>query len=215
VQSLIGAKGTISVATPRQAPKPTLQLERWIAAGFLRLGAEGLDAVRVEVLARDLGVSKGSFYWHFQDREDLLAKLLSRWESNETEWLRESATDREAAATRWARFVRRCTDPERTPIEAAIRAWARHDSRVARIVSAVEKEMASFIAAVLREIGFTHRTAEAWSALALLVYLGWLDRATRDGEFARNDRSLGEFLSELILAASARSSSFDPGSKFE
>jgi len=203
------------MATPQQAPKPTLQLERWIAAGFLRLGAEGLDAVRVEVLARDLGVSKGSFYWHFQDREDLLAKLLSRWESNETEWLRESAADREAAATRWARFVRRCSDPERTPIEAAIRAWARRDTRVATMVSAVEKEMARFIAAVLREIGFTDRTAESWSALALLVYLGWLDRATRDGEFARNDRSLGEFLSELILAASARSSSFDPGSKFE
>jgi AcrR family transcriptional regulator len=174
-----------------------------------------LDAVRVEVLARDLGVSKGSFYWHFRDREDLVAKMLSRWEQGETEWLRQSASDSEAAPARWARFVRRCTDPERTPTEAAIRAWARRDPHVATVVSGVEKELTSFISAVLREIGFAHRAAESWSALALLVYLGWLDRATRDREFARSDRSLGEFLSELILAASARSSSSNHGSKFE
>jgi AcrR family transcriptional regulator len=203
------------MATPQQAPKPTLQPERWIAAGFARLGAEGLDAVRVEVLARDMGVSKGSFYWHFADREALLEKMLSRWETDETEWLRQSAVDQDGAAARWARFVRRCTDSERTPTEAAIRAWARRDPRVATVVSAVERELTSFIAAVLREIGFAHRAAESWSALALLVYLGWLDRATRDAEFARSDRSLGEFLSELILAASARSSSSNLGSKFE
>lgn len=203
------------MATPQQAPKPTLQPEHWIAAGFARLGAEGVDAVRVEVLARDLGVTKGGFYWHFRDHEDLLEKMLSRWEANETEWLRNSAADMGAAAARWARFVRRCTDPERTPTEAAIRAWARRDARVAAVVSAVERELTGFISSVLREIGFTHRAAESWSALALLVYLGWLDRATRDREFARSDRSLGEFLSELILAASARSSSSHPGSKFE
>jgi hypothetical protein len=79
----------------------------------------------------------------------------------------------------------------------------------------VETETTTFIADVLREIGFTHSAADSWSALALLVYLGWLNRATRDAEFARSDRSLGEFLSELILAASARSSSSNLGSIIE
>jgi AcrR family transcriptional regulator len=203
------------MATPQQAPKPSFQPERWIDAGFARLGADGLDAVRVEVIARDLGVSKGSFYWHFRDREALLDAMLARWEKDETEWLRHSTVERESAAARWARFVRRCTDSERTPIEAAIRAWARRDSRVAAVVSVVETETTTFIADVLRDIGFTHSAADSWSALALLVYLGWLDRATRDAEFARSDRSLGEFLSELILAASARSSSSNLGSIIE
>ena len=202
------------MATPQQAPKPSYQPERWIDAGFVRLGAEGFEAVRVEVIARDLGVSKGSFYWHYRDREALLDAMLSRWEKDETEWLRRSVVEHENAAARWARFVKRCTDSERTPIEAAIRAWSRRDAHVAAVVVAVETEMTNFIADVLREIGFAHRAAESWSALALLVYLGWLDRATRDAEFARSDRSLGEFLSELILAASARSSSSNLGSKF-
>jgi AcrR family transcriptional regulator len=56
-----------------------LQPDDWIRAGFARLAGEGIEAVRIELLARDLGVSKGSFYWHFQDREELLAKMFARW----------------------------------------------------------------------------------------------------------------------------------------
>ena len=43
----------------------------------MRLARHGIESVRVEVLARDLGVSKGSFYWHFRDRSELLEKLLA------------------------------------------------------------------------------------------------------------------------------------------
>ena len=51
----------------------------------MRLAEHGVESVRVEVLARDLGVSKGSFYWHFRDRGELLEKLLARWEDGETQ----------------------------------------------------------------------------------------------------------------------------------
>ena len=63
------------------------------------------DLLRLEFilsLARDLGVSKGSFYWHFQDREELLGKMLDRWEHEETEWLSATVVTPRAAA-RWAR----------------------------------------------------------------------------------------------------------------
>ncbi|MGC1943100.1 MAG: hypothetical protein WA664_05040, partial [Candidatus Acidiferrales bacterium] len=62
------------------------------------------------------------------------------------------------------------------------------------------------IAAVLRDVGFATRAAEAWSELALVICLGWVERATRDAEFrGAPKRGLGDFLSELVLAASARS----------
>jgi AcrR family transcriptional regulator len=156
----------------------------------------------VEALSRDLGVSKGSFYWHFQDREDLLAKMMSQWEQEETEWLTAEA-DRGSAATRWAKFVERTAQPQRIRVEVAMRAWARRDERVSAIVTAMEKKKTAVIAQILREIGFAPPAAESWSDVVLLVCLGWVDRAARDGEFQSAGRGLSDFLSEMLLAASS------------
>ena len=72
------------MASPAPLKSPALQPDDWILAAFARLSAEGIDAVRIEVLARELRVSKGSFYWHFQDREELIGKMLARWELEES-----------------------------------------------------------------------------------------------------------------------------------
>lgn len=202
--NIVAAAVSLDMATPQQAPKPSLQPEHWIAAGFVRLAAEGIESVRVEVLARDLGVSKGSFYWHFRDREDLLEKMLARWEADEVAWLASATSSGHSAATRWAGFVERAASLDRIRTEASLRAWARRDSQVAARVVSIEKNRAGYIAIVLREIGFAPRAADEWSQVALLVYLGWLDRVTRDPEFELAGATLGEFLSNLILAASAR-----------
>jgi AcrR family transcriptional regulator len=182
-----------------------LQPDNWIRAAFARLASEGIESVRIELLARDLGVSKGSFYWHFRDREDLLTCVLDRWEADEIEWL--AATDvKMRAAARWARFVEHCADLTRARLESAVRGWAqREESMAARIsarISGIDKKRTAHIASVLRDIGFAVPSAASWSELALLVYLGWLDRVTRDREFQQTARSLGELLSDLILAAS-------------
>lgn len=181
-----------------------LQPDDWIRAGFARLSTEGIESVRIELLARDLGVSKGSFYWHFQDRDELLAKLLERWEGDEMEWLNATVVTPRAAA-RWARFVEHCADPSLARLESALRSWARRDERVASRIQVIEKRRVQHIASVLRDTGFSPPLAESWAQIALLVYLGWLDRATRDVEFQVNGRSLSESLSDLILAASDRS----------
>jgi AcrR family transcriptional regulator len=181
-----------------------LQPQDWIRAAFTRLAAEGIEAVRVELLARDLGVSKGSFYWHFQDREELLAKMFDRWEKEEIDWLDETVITPKAAA-RWARFVHRCTDPQLARLESAMRTWARRDDRIATRISAIEKKRIAHIASVLRAIGFAAGAAESWAEMILLVYLGWLDRVTRDPEFQVFGPTLEEFFSGLILAASDRS----------
>ena len=109
-----------------------------------------------------------------------------------------------SAATRWAHFVEGTSDPRRIRIEVAVRAWARRDERVARAVSLVERRRSAVIANVLRDVGFARPAADAWSQVSLLVCLGWLDRATRDREFQLAGPGLGEFLSQLVLAASSR-----------
>jgi AcrR family transcriptional regulator len=196
------------MASPAPAPVRTspLQSQDWIRAASLRFSQDGLEAVRIELLARDLGVSKGSFYWHFQDREDLLNSVLTEWEREEIAWLNEAASYQQSPAARWAKFVERGADPQRARFEAALHAWARKDDRVSSRVASVERQRATYLADVLREVGFTPEAAETWSEHALLVHLGWLDRSTRDPEFRVAGPGLGEFLSQLVLAASARTS---------
>jgi AcrR family transcriptional regulator len=174
------------MASAAPARAPSLHPDNWLRAAENRLAQNGIESVRVEVLARDLGVSKGSFYWHFRDRGELLEKLLTRWEDAEIDWLNAEAAA--GAATRWANFVARAVDADRMRLEVSLRAWARADERVAGRVAAVEKRKSRLI------------------DVAQLICLGWLDRATRDRQFEGSGRNLGELLSEFILAASARGS---------
>lgn len=193
------------MASSAPARAGSLQPGDWIHAALARLAKQGIQEVRVEVLARDLGVSKGSFYWHFRDRADLLEKTLALWEESELGWLDQKGSDA-STATRWAKLIERATDPARIRTEVAMRAWAREDEKVAARVAAIEKKRTSLIAEVLRDVGFARPAAESWSEMVLLVCLGWMDRAARDPQFEFENRSLGELLSEVILAASARSS---------
>jgi len=192
---------------PIRAPKAApLGRGDWIRAAFARLAQNGIESVRVELLARDLGVSKGSFYWHFRDRDELCASMLDQWEEEESAWLAAAAADERSAAARWAELVEHLTDPAHSRREAALRDWARREERAAARTRMVESRRRAFIAEVLRDVGFTTRAAEAWSEMALLICLGWVDRSTRDAEFREAPkRGLGDFLSELVLAASARS----------
>jgi AcrR family transcriptional regulator len=192
------------MATAAKLAKPSpLQPNDWIRAALTTLSKDGVDAVRVEVLARNLGVSKGSFYWHFRDRRDLLESTLAQWEQGELGSLDLDA-ETVSAATRWARIVQVAADPSRIQLEAAVRAWARRDEQVARRVTALELKKATVIANILQDVGFTRPAAQAWSEVALLLCLGWMDRATRDKQFQAAGRGLGDFLSEMVLAASSR-----------
>ncbi|HEY2239319.1 MAG TPA: helix-turn-helix domain-containing protein, partial [Streptosporangiaceae bacterium] len=68
------------MAAPARTPASA-----WVEAGLEALGAGGPEAVRVDPLARALGVTRGSFYWHFADRDALLTELLNAWERAATD----------------------------------------------------------------------------------------------------------------------------------
>lgn len=198
------------MATPAPLRAAPLQPNDWIRAGIVQLAREGVESVRVEVLARELGVSKGSFYWHFRDRDELLMQMLQFWENSEGEWLSAEESgqgEKRNAAIRWARFVERSAKPERITQEIGVRAWAQRDERVALRVADVEKRRVRVIANILGDVGFARDAAESWSEMVWLVYSGWLDRSARDGEFRLAGKGLGELLSELVLAASAKATS--------
>lgn len=73
------------MADDPESPKRKMSREQWVRAALKVLATGGLQALSVEPMARRLGVTKGSFYWHFKNRDALLLATLSQWEANNAE----------------------------------------------------------------------------------------------------------------------------------
>src|SRR3712207_249660 len=114
--------------------------ERWVEEGLLALAAGGPDAVRIEPLARTLGVTKGGFYWHFEDRNALLGEMLDTFERVGVDDVIERVErDGGDAREKLRRLFAVTSGGGRgIAIELAIRDWARRDEAVARRVRHVD-----------------------------------------------------------------------------
>src|SRR3712207_6616915 len=113
-----------TVRTPR---------ERWVEEGLRALAAGGPDAVRVEPLAQALGVTKGGFYWHFDDRRALLDEMLDAWERVGVDAVieRVEVEGGDARAKLRRLFGIASSGGDLLKIDLAIRDWARRDKPVA------------------------------------------------------------------------------------
>jgi len=146
-------------AVEADAARAPLTPEAWIEAATQVLVDQGIDHVRVDVLAGELQVTRGSFYWHFRDRQDLLRRVLQAWRERATEQLtqrlasarsdpREQLRDlislpfRGRAAARAAR------------IELAIRAWARRDAMARQAVDEADAARIGYHAQLFQALGF-------------------------------------------------------------
>lgn len=126
------------------AKKPRTQLDRdaWIAGAIEVLAEEGIAGLRVEVLAKRLKVTKGSFYWHFADRRDLLMAVLIHWKDGR---IRDIIKQTRAQPGRELEQIYHVIDVYSASrsrrgmmIELAVRDWARRDAEAGAIVAEVD-----------------------------------------------------------------------------
>ncbi|MBA3461725.1 MAG: TetR/AcrR family transcriptional regulator [Deltaproteobacteria bacterium] len=164
--------------------RPTRHRSRqdWLEAAVVALAKSGVDGVRVEALARTMGVTKGSFYWHFTDQRALLDAVLGFWAEQGTRAIIEEV---EAAGGTAAARLRRLWDvvsgPDLGP-ELALRDWARRDRRAAAAVAAVDGERVAYLRRLFRELGCDRRDAEARSLLLYSLLVGsYFIRASHGG----------------------------------
>jgi len=148
--------------------------DRWIDEGLAALAAGGPDAVRIESLARALGVTKGGFYGYFADRNALLDELLAAWEHSSVDAViaRVEAGGGDAHA-RLRRLSRLAGDRRGRAlgIDLAVRDWARRDRRVARRLKRVDNRRMAYLRELFAPIG---RDADDVEARALLFYALWI-----------------------------------------
>lgn len=181
------------------AARASLTPDTWIDAAIDVLEYEGVDAVRVDVLARNLGVTRGSFYWHFKDREDLLRHMLKAWSTATTENLTRRLVNASDDPREQLRDVLslpfRGRSAERgSRIELSIRAWARRDALAREAVDESDRSRLAYIAQIYSGLGCglieaRHRALMTYSinvACSLLTPAGtaarqehWLDFVDR------------------------------------
>jgi AcrR family transcriptional regulator len=145
----------------------------WLEAALVALDQGGLDAVKVLLLARSLGVSRGSFYWHFRDRQELLDSLLTYWEKRHTDEVSALAAAVQGdPSTTLLSLMENVLRTRQGRYDPAIRAWARHAPSVAAVVRRADKRRLEYICGLFREMGFDADEAQARGRLALLYLIG-------------------------------------------
>ena len=188
--------------TDAERQRTALTPERWIEAATEVLVDHGIDRVRVDVLAKTLKVTRGSFYWHFKGREDLLRAVLQAWRARATEQLTarlERAHDdpREQLRDLISLPFRGRSAARAARIELAIRAWARRDAMARAFVDEADSARIGYIAQVFSALGFG--LAEARSR-AFLLYSYEVAESLLAAQGAASQRQERASLVERLLS---------------
>ena len=146
---------------------------QWLSAGLEALRKGGVGSVRVECLAGDVGITKGSFYHHFRDRGALLDAVIEYWsrEMTDAEFER-IQTLRGGLAARLVALAEDVLEKGMGRYDPAIRAWARGDRKVAAAVAQVDRRRIKALAGLFEEGGFTPAEARTRARAFYTFLLG-------------------------------------------
>jgi len=153
---------------PTRTPRST-----WIEEGMRALAAGGPEAVRVELLAQTLGVTRGGFYWHFDGRGALLEEILDAWERTSVdeviEQVEREAGDSRAKLRRLSALAASSQEPLRTDL--AVRDWARRDPAVADRLRRVDNRRMEYMRSLF---GSFCPDADDVEARCMVFYSLWI-----------------------------------------
>jgi AcrR family transcriptional regulator len=153
----------------KKVPSDRLSSAEWVNAGLRALARAGFTALKADTLAKTLGVSRGSFYWHFADVQAFHAAVLARW--------REVALDtvvaelEGSAVNRLEALIKRAFSTK-SNLENAIRAWAFADAEARAAVDAVDAERVRYLEKLLIEAGIEPARAHMRARILNWAYLG-------------------------------------------
>ena len=164
--------------------------EEWISAALEMLISDGIEQVRVLTLAKQMHVSRSSFYWYFRDRRDLLNVLLDHWMDTNTQAVVDACrqpapTITQAICNVFVGFV----DPNRfhTQLDFAIRDWARRDPNVRKVLDISDTKRIGALKDLFVRFGYPDRESLARARIVYYMQIGY------------NDADLDEPMTDRIL----------------
>src|ERR687898_2312330 len=172
------------MSAPTRTPRSS-----WIEEGLRALAAGGPDAVRIEPLARALGVTRGGFYWHFDDRRALLEEILDAWERASVdeviERIESEDGDARAKLRRLSALAGSSDEPLR--IDLAVRDWARRDQTVADRLRRVDNRRMDYMRSLFGAFCADEDEIEVRCMLAFSMLIGSHFIAAEHGLRSRPD----------------------------
>jgi AcrR family transcriptional regulator len=183
-----------------------LTAQDWIDFALTTLADEGVSALKVDVLARKLGVSRGSFYWHFRDLGDFHARVIEHWKQIATERIIADIERYDVGEERLDALARHGFGHD-VVLEVRMRAWADNNADVARVLGDIDRRRREYMEQMLVEAGVPQSLAATRAQLFYWTYLGAaLSRSKLTGE--RLDRIVAELtVSALSVNRRKRSTS--------
>lgn len=170
-----------------------LTKEQWLDHGLQALAENGFTVLKADTLAKSLGVSRGSFYWHFKSLAEFHRAILGRWEMLTVETAVstiEAATDNTAERLQ---TVINMAAASNIALEQAIRAWANSSAPVKEAVYKVDADRIAYLEQIFTDLGLAEETAYA---RARIVYFGFLGQMLTGESMTAEKRAL--VASELI-----------------
>lgn len=144
-----------------QARRHRFRREDWLARALELLAREGESTLHIDRLAHGLGVTKGSFYWHFRDRADFVRQLATYWEQAYTRVVDEEIARRDVGPRRrLAELARLITERDLGRYDVVMRAWAVHEAEVAAVVQRADGYRMKVVRSLFSAIGFTGEALE-------------------------------------------------------
>jgi AcrR family transcriptional regulator len=187
--------------------KPRTPRSCWIDAGFDALAAGGPDAVRIEPLAQALGVTKGGFYWYFDDRGTLLEELLDTWEHRLVDEVIERVESESGDAQTKLRHLFALAGSGETRsllrVELAIRDWARHDGAVHERLRRVDNRRMEYMRALYSLFCPDADDVEARCLTTMALFIGVHFVAADHGNRSRRD-VIGQALEHLLVSSKSK-----------
>jgi AcrR family transcriptional regulator len=165
-----------------------LSARDWLDQGLKTLAESGFTALKAEPLAKAMGVSRGSFYWHFANVEAFHAAILKRWREVAAEQvianLEATSVDGEPLP-----LLLRRTFSRKPALEKAVRSWATLDPLAQIAVQATDRRRLNYVAGLLKAVGLAPAVARARAQILYWAFLG----------FAQSDRPLPQASQQALL----------------
>jgi AcrR family transcriptional regulator len=165
-----------------------LSAKDWLDAGLKALAASGFTALKAEPLAKAMGVSRGSFYWHFADLNAFHAAILAHWREVAAERIISDLEHTPDGESPVRRLLRR-TFSGRLALERAVRSWATSDAQARAAVQAIDRRRLDYVGMLLRKAGLPAEIAQARAQILYWAFVG----------YALSDKPLPKAQQDLVL----------------
>ena len=163
--------------------RPSASREDWILATLNVLRERGIEGVKVVAIARELGLTSGSFYWHFKNIQELLDDVLEYWEHFQTEHIIDDVMKFQGPpGERIKKLMHQVIAENASMPDSSVAVWAKSDAQAALCFKRAMKKRFDFSTWLFEEAGFDHKEAEIRGRMMVITLMGETTARLKDRE---------------------------------